>query len=376
MPRLARADCAHAHAVEGQGVRGPCPVGRILSHPMELVSMPTCEGEPGPFAAVAEDYSRRGLSVIPTGGEDGKRPLVRGFMRFAQYPPGATTVRRWLDRFGDANIGMLAGPVSRVTVVDLDEPGRLNDAIRTFGDTPLIDESPRGGNRLYYRHAGEMTLNRLNGGAIDVRAGGGCPLLVLPPSRRDGRQYRFVQGTPDDLPRLPCAKPGSLPTADRELRARRIAKGCRNDWLFRACLKAARHCDDMDALLDVARTRNEECDPTLSDADVVRVVASAWRYEAEGRNWSGIPAHVVTTKADLLAYSDAPEARWLLDFLRANQEGVRDRFAISPRGLGTAIGWNPKRVAAARDVLVARGAVVQVHVGGNGTGDPHLYRFP
>ncbi len=35
----------------------------------------------GPFAAVAVDYSRAGLSPFPCGGDDGKRPAVKGWQR-------------------------------------------------------------------------------------------------------------------------------------------------------------------------------------------------------------------------------------------------------------------------------------------------------
>jgi hypothetical protein len=43
----------------------------------------------------------------------------------------------------------------------------------------------------------------------------------------------------------------------------RIAEGTRNNTMFRLALEQARHCDTLDALLDVMRTRNVDCEPQL-----------------------------------------------------------------------------------------------------------------
>src|SRR5262249_52142 len=66
-----------------------------------------------------------------------------------------------------------------------------------------------------------------------------------------------------------------------------VKQGQRNSKLFSDCLEAARHCDDFDALCDVARTRNREFLPPLEDEEVMRTAASAWKYETEGRNYIG-----------------------------------------------------------------------------------------
>ena len=47
-----------------------------------------------------------GLAVFPCGGDDGKRPLVKGWHR----PKSAKTIATLAQRFADANIGVACGP--------------------------------------------------------------------------------------------------------------------------------------------------------------------------------------------------------------------------------------------------------------------------
>lgn len=92
----------------------------------------------GPFATTALQYLRANVSVIPTGGPNGKVPQIKGYMRFAQRQPKPATIQVWQSRFPDANVGILAGIVSNLTIVDLDRPDLLDDACKEFGETPLI----------------------------------------------------------------------------------------------------------------------------------------------------------------------------------------------------------------------------------------------
>jgi hypothetical protein len=62
---------------------------------------------------------------------------------------------------------------------------------------------------------------------------------------------------------------------------RRVLLGEKNKWLFRQCLRAAHSYDSINDLLDVAQTRNDECDPVLDDAEVRKIAASAWGYTDE-----------------------------------------------------------------------------------------------
>src|SRR5262249_54452963 len=107
------------------------------------------------------------------------------------------------------------------------------------------------------------------------------------------------------------------------------------------CLEAARHCDDFDALCDVARTRNSEFLPPLEDGEVMRTAASAWRYETQGRNYIG-GRRAGFSESEVLPLMSDPRVGALL--LRAKAEcKVGCRFWITD-GLAEKAGWNLRTV--------------------------------
>jgi len=310
----------------------------------------------GAFSTSAWAYFQVGCSVIPTGGADGKKPCIRGFMKFAEQRAAVEAIETWAKKFPDANVGILTGPVSDLTVVDIDQPGIVDEALRRFGPTPVIDVSPRGGNRLFYRYAGEKTLNRLDGAPIDVRAKGGTPLLIGPPSVRPdtGAKYKFIRGGIADLADLPSPRAGSLPLAEARTRSKQggIPIGTRNRWLFRQCLQAAPACDDLGALFDVARTRNEECDLPLSKAEVVKTTASAWHYELRGENWVGQEPRAVMKASEHAALT--ADEYYLLGKLRI-AHACRDGDFLLSTQLAADFGWTRNRYYAARAGLITKG---------------------
>ena len=150
----------------------------------------------------------------------------------------------------------MCGPVSGLTVIDIDNADLMGQAVVEFGETPLISRGRRGFH-LYYRHHGERTLNRLNGVAIDVRGAQGNPLIIAPPSIRPdtGGRWEWERGClPDDLDKLPTVNPGSLPTVETvnmatakatavaNPRQSAVPDGQRGDWLFNVTLANAHGC--------------------------------------------------------------------------------------------------------------------------------------
>jgi Bifunctional DNA primase/polymerase, N-terminal len=172
------------------------------------------EGVPGPFRDAAPDLLARGLAVVPCGSADGKVPLVE-WGKWTKRP-GLRFVEKLMRRHPSANIGIVTGCLSGITLVDCD--GDVDVMIACCGDTPLKVRTPRGGVHLYYRFAGERCADlRTEGLKVDVKAAGG--FAVVPPSVRPdgpyaGRAYEFLAGSWGDLSRLPAARPGSLPAVE------------------------------------------------------------------------------------------------------------------------------------------------------------------
>ena len=168
---------------------------------------------PTPFADAALVLWGHGLALVPLGGDDGKVTLVK--WKYLKHRPGREYLKRLTTKHPTRNIGVLTG-LSRVTVVDVDDPELVDDMLRRFGDTPLITGTPRGGFHLWYKSNGERCQTGLNGLKVDIKGIGG--VVVVPPSIRPtgphaGKAYTFVKGSWDDLGGLPTITPGALEDA-------------------------------------------------------------------------------------------------------------------------------------------------------------------
>jgi Primase C terminal 1 (PriCT-1)/Bifunctional DNA primase/polymerase, N-terminal len=245
------------------------------------------------------DYAAFDIATFPVSIEPGrKKPLVKNYTRL-----GVRASAEIAQRFSDATaIGFMAGKFNRITVLDVDTPDEtmLRSALDRYGQSPIIVRSGSGNHQVWYRWSGERRRIRpFSEYPIDILGGG---VVVAPPSRGIKANYEFLQGGLDDLARLqPISgltdevRPPALHcTVDPKKDERTVTPGRRNDTLFRECMKAARSCDDLDQLLDFARTRNAEYSPPLPDNEVVKVAQSAWGYEERGENWIGRGGRIVS----------------------------------------------------------------------------------
>jgi Bifunctional DNA primase/polymerase, N-terminal len=346
------------------------------------------EGGPknlGPFASAAEALRRAGLTPIPVGGEDGKRPLLTGFTKWKRRL-GVNTVRKWVDKHPDANVGVVTGPLSGISVIDIDsvDPMLQQQMVERFGDTPLKTRTPSGGCHLWYQYNGEASADFTQYVPVQLKAAGG--FVVVPPSVRPtgphaGRLYEFVEGTLADLVRLPLLKPEGIDRvalmATSPTRLRAVKEGRRNSSLFRHLLDHAPYCDDMEALLDVGMTFGlHDCDPSLPIAEIVKTVCSVWRMCEEGRLWAkGSEPRVIV----LGTVIDALSGDALKFYLKLQLSHFdRSQFALAPKAMAEAQvipGWSHHKYRAVRDELLDERCLRMVHKGGSRPGDPSLFAF-
>jgi hypothetical protein len=168
---------------------------------------------------------------------------------------------------------------------------QFEEATERHGDTPIIVRSGSGNSQAWYRNNGEGRWVRPQPSIpIDVLGDG---YVVAPPSKGVIGPYEFLRGSLDDLRDLPPMMgleglqktrkaatqlpPGGIAgAAANGLRTRpwgtetSVPVGRRNNELFRRCLGAARRCDDLDQLLDWARSQNDFPVP-LPDDEVAEI---------------------------------------------------------------------------------------------------------
>jgi Bifunctional DNA primase/polymerase, N-terminal/Primase C terminal 1 (PriCT-1) len=316
-------------------------------------------------------YAAHGIATFPVRVcDDGKVPAIRGWQRVGL--PGSATLAQ---RFADADaFGFCAGQRSGLTILDVDtnDERTLADALDHHGHTQIIVRSGSGNYQAWYRWNGEKRQIRPDSEKpIDILGGG---FVVAPPSRGINSNYQFIEGGLGDLDHLPVLRsietpPSPLSSASIPNEA--LTEGGRNNTLWRHCMRSARYCDNLDALLDVARTRNEDFLPPLTESEVVKTARSAWDYTQRGQNRFGRPGVFFEAKEATDLICSDPDAFMLLAFLLANN-GPASTF-MAANGLAEPLGWSRKRLARTRRRL--EGAYIKMVRRPTTFKGPAMYRW-
>ena len=321
----------------------------------------------GVFAEWQPRYAEHRVVTFPV---ENKKPRIRNWQRL-----GLNGSSQLAMKFADAEaFGFQCGKPNRITLIDIDsrDEAVVREAIKLFGKSPIIWRTGSGNHAMPFRYNGEARrIRAVPELSIDVLGGG---FAVAPPSMGSTGRYEFLQGGLADLERLPVARRIEVeePKARKET-SDRVGKGERNNALFRHALEQAPYVDDLDALLDVVRTRNMDCEPPLPDAEVMSVANSAWRYQEEGRNLVGRGhAMLIDHSTFDRLVSQSPDA-WLLYSHLLRQHWRRD-FVLS-KAMAPSMHWGRPRWENARDTLVALGFIRCIHPGGNGPHDPPRYSW-
>ncbi len=136
-------------------------------------------------------YQQNGYSVIPA--KKNKKPFVK-WQQFQKAPAGEVQIREWWDKWPGANIAILTGMKSNLTVIDVDsEAGR--DAISEFlpetATFPTV-KTPKGWHYYFKYHSkinnGVRVLND-----CDTRGEGGY-VIAPPSSNGDKKAYVWLDG--------------------------------------------------------------------------------------------------------------------------------------------------------------------------------------
>lgn len=150
----------------------------------------------GIFTKWQPHYAEKRIATFPVGTD--KKPQIK---RWNQL--GLSGSAKLARRFTEANaFGFQPGPLSRVTVVDIDSQDEaiLADALVDYGDTPFIVRTG-GGYHAYYRHGGERRhIRPYADQPIDILGGG---FVVAPPSLSAKGRYEIIRGKLADLESLP-----------------------------------------------------------------------------------------------------------------------------------------------------------------------------
>jgi hypothetical protein len=336
----------------------------------EVTIQNACGQRKGIYSQWQPEYAAHRIATFPVHiSADNKKPAVKHYGRM-----GLVASARLVPRFADATaLGFMLGKRNGVTVLDVDTPKEsvLADALTRHGPTPLIIRSGSGNYQAWYRHNGERRKVRpWRGLPIDLLGAG---YIVAPPSKALRGSYEIIQGSLDDLDRLPTLR--AVSEAQRTASSFGASEGERNKTLFNHCMRHARHVENRDELLDVGRTFGDNCIPPMEDAEVIRTVNSAWGYQERGDNWHGRGGTVPMSLPMMSRVSDLGDASASHLFMVLQQyHHDKDEFVVA-NAMTETLGWGEDRLREARRKLVEARVLRLVKQGGRWKHDPSWYAW-
>lgn len=266
-------------------------------------------GDPSSLQSKALAYYDLGLAVLPLHtveagscsckehsacNRPGKHPRI-SWKSLRNERLSREAVRKCWQRWPSANIGVITGRISGLTVLDIDGEEGL-ESLETIGltfDTLPMTPTVRtggGGLHLYFQHTDDAPSTAVGVlPSIDIRAEGG--LVVLPPSSHiSGINYTWLEDRGIDLPfanfdwsRLHLSEP--ITSVPKETKTwyldllRGISEPGRNEATARL---AGRYCTlglSEEEVYLLLRGWNRGNDPPLTDEELRKTTRSIWAAE-------------------------------------------------------------------------------------------------
>ena len=204
---------------------------------------------------------------MPTGGDDGKRPLL-SFSQQSRHP--LHLLKRKLRLSNSQTYGIR---LNELVVLDIDEENTdlIDEICGRFGKTDCVVRTGRGFH-LYYATTNQVTLNlRTTGLPVDVKQGANSFVLGPHSLRPDGVLYQFYKQPFSlcDVPRIHLENTSSAKTVATEFSKANL--GTRHTFLIRKGHEYIEYVDSWGELLsNLLYDRDTYCaDPgTLPDAEV------------------------------------------------------------------------------------------------------------
>ena len=310
----------------------------------------------------ARAYMIRGWSVLPLKPGE-KVPSQVSWVDQQKKAWDAEKITFWWTENPDHNVGVITGPVSGLTVIDLDGP-HASELLRSTGieipDTFVV-KTPHG-HHLYFQY--DKRLKQTTGlfksdcncpkkCAIDVRNDGGY--VVAPPSIGDGVEYTTltnhdVAPLPEGLiPEKPRTKdnsewqPSDQPRWIADALLSGAPDGQRNDTAVRLAGYFHQRGIPHEIVMSMLRQFADSCIPPMDYRELETVVRSVARYQRNptgGYKGTMLDAPIVDLSSPRRKIFRWPDLDIMIDLDRIREErgAVKGWIRVATSGLGQIYG--------------------------------------
>jgi len=229
-------------------------------------------------------YLERGWSVIP-GGPD-KRPLVR-WKDYQEERPSEKQLWSWWAQWPQANVIVVTGKISNLSVIDLDGEEGVESAKKLNFPKTYTVQTPSGGWHLYYTYCSGLHTGARFKPGLDIRSEGGY--VVAPPSVISGKSYvvkRNMEVGEFTLPQSALARENGHRTSENTVHhpswvseaIRGVSGGERNSTATRLAgyfhARGLRQ-GEIEAIMDTFAAR---CQPPMDRRELSETIRSVLRY--------------------------------------------------------------------------------------------------
>ncbi len=244
--------------------------------------------QPEHRAAEVLRLAARGWRLCPVESRE-KRPLLKGWQKRATCD--ANILCDWVQKYPDCNWGVACGLASGIWILDVDDAESLRELCEHHGQEWLetLTAKTARGCHLYYQYPKDIAVRNSTGKvapSLDVRGEGG--FAVCPPSvHSSGHVYHWAE--PDRIIATAPAWLLEMVTSQAQRSTTPASKigvlleGRRNDGLIRlAGALRRRGATEVELQKELSEANARRCTPPLTELEVIKIVASAARYEVGG----------------------------------------------------------------------------------------------
>jgi hypothetical protein len=237
------------------------------------------------------------FSVIPIKPR-AKVPMIK-WQDYQVALPEEMEVMEWFTQFPDANVGIITGKVSGITVVDIDTDaglGAISKYMPPLMVTPTA-KTQKGGRHLYFKYVPGLSNKVRAIDGVDVRGDGG--FVVAPPSEGELGHYEWLEGLGlgmvdlEDMPPLLIkalkGQNGEAPLDNtlkplvRVVTPEHLKEGCRNDTVYHFAISMVKGgIKTKGELMTACVPIGLACTPPLTDDEVGTICESALKHVPAG----------------------------------------------------------------------------------------------